>query len=203
MSDQEAQQEPTMEEILASIRRIISEEDEGGDEAAPAVETAPEDSSDEMPEQAEVLELTQKVDEDGVLVDESEEQEASEPAEPEPEPEPESEPELQEEAEPAPAPVLDSDDDTDDIVAVEPVSTPMPDETLLGNVAAGAAAASFGNLARNVAIASSGSRTLEDMVLELLKPILKSWLDENLPSMVEEMVREEITRVAKLGRTSH
>ena len=39
--------------------------------------------------------------------------------------------------------------------------------------------------------------TLEDVVCETLRPVLKSWLDENLPSLVERMVQAEIERVAR------
>lgn len=42
-----------------------------------------------------------------------------------------------------------------------------------------------------------GARTIEDIVRELLRPMLKSWLDENLPGMVERMVRAEIERIAR------
>jgi cell pole-organizing protein PopZ len=41
------------------------------------------------------------------------------------------------------------------------------------------------------------TRTLEDVVAEMLQPMLKSWLDNNLPSLVERMVREEIERVSR------
>ncbi|WP_449395619.1 DUF2497 domain-containing protein [Devosia riboflavina] len=39
--------------------------------------------------------------------------------------------------------------------------------------------------------------TIENMVREMLRPILKEWLDENLPSVVERMVEKEISRVAR------
>ena len=41
------------------------------------------------------------------------------------------------------------------------------------------------------------ARTLEDLVREMLRPMLKSWLDDNLPGMVERLVRAEIERVAR------
>jgi uncharacterized protein len=40
-------------------------------------------------------------------------------------------------------------------------------------------------------------RTLEDFIGELLRPMLKTWLDENLPAMVERLVRAEIERVSR------
>ena len=42
--------------------------------------------------------------------------------------------------------------------------------------------------------------TLADMVREILRPMLKAWLDDNLPIMVERLVRAEIERVARGGR---
>ena len=53
----------------------------------------------------------------------------------------------------------------------------------------------FNNLAGT--ILSNNARTLEDLVKEMLRPMLKSWLDENLPPMVERLVRQEIERVSR------
>ena len=58
--------------------------------------------------------------------------------------------------------------------------------------------AQFGNLAHTVL--SQNARTLDDIVLELLRPMLKHWLDDNLPPIVERLVRAEIERVARGGR---
>ena len=41
------------------------------------------------------------------------------------------------------------------------------------------------------------ARTLEDLVRDMLRPMLKSWLDDNLPSVVERLVRAEIERVSR------
>jgi len=46
-------------------------------------------------------------------------------------------------------------------------------------------------------VQARGGRTLEEVVSELLRPMLKSWLDENLPEMVERLVRAEIERVSR------
>ena len=43
-------------------------------------------------------------------------------------------------------------------------------------------------------------RTLEDVVRELLRPLLKQWLDENLPAIVEAQVQSEIERISRSGR---
>jgi cell pole-organizing protein PopZ len=41
------------------------------------------------------------------------------------------------------------------------------------------------------------ARTLEDVVRELLRPLLKEWLDQNLPRIVETKVEEEVQRIAR------
>ncbi len=46
-------------------------------------------------------------------------------------------------------------------------------------------------------VLSNNARTLEDLVKEMLRPMLKSWLDDNLPNMVEKIVRAEIERVSR------
>lgn len=80
---------------------------------------------------------------------------------------------------------------------------PPPSRTrpeLLSAEAASAAASAFNRLADTiVARSSAGERSIEDITRELLRPMLKSWLDENLPRIVERLVREEIERVARRG----
>ncbi len=176
----DANAEPSMEEILASIRRIIADEKE----VAPAEEGTGEDA----------LELTQMVQEDGSVVDVSElpkEEELLPPARaPEPDPEP----------------VL---------AAPDPVPPPKPEikkveEGLVSDSTAGAASSSLASLMSKVQAErdASGSpetrtplghedRTLEDMVLELMRPMLKAWLDENLPATVERLVQKELDRIAR------
>jgi len=53
----------------------------------------------------------------------------------------------------------------------------------------------FNTLAQTVLV--QNGRTLEDLVREMLRPLLKTWLDDNLPSMVERLVRAEIERVSR------
>ena len=59
---------------------------------------------------------------------------------------------------------------------------------------------SFQHLAEAVLARAAGERGLEDMTRELLRGLLKQWLDDNLPQLVEKLVREEIERVARRGR---
>ncbi len=56
-------------------------------------------------------------------------------------------------------------------------------------------AAAFGKLANT--ILTHDARTLDDIVKEMLRPMLKEWLDDNLPPLVERLVRDEIERVSR------
>ena len=171
-----------MEEILASIRRIISEDDAPAGEAeaapapapapepAPVVAAAPAPAPEREPEPADdELELTQRVDAPAESVGDIE---AYKPA-PAPEPPP--------------------------VVAAAPAPRPAPveDEDLVSAASASAAASAFGNLTAAISMPTSG-RTLEDVVRELLRPMLKAWLDENLPRIVEAKVAEEVERIARI-----
>lgn len=77
-----------------------------------------------------------------------------------------------------------------------PPAEPVGD-VLLSAEAQSSASTAFGALASSMLSYSGGARTLEGIVEDLLRPLLKAWLDENLPPMVEQMVREEIERVAR------
>jgi hypothetical protein len=183
MSEQTSQ-EPTMEEILASIRRIISEDDAPpaeGEEAAPAEEPV-----------------------------------AAAAVEPEPQPQPEAEPAAAEPepvaaAEPAPAPPVEEealeltekvethgDLDVFPTTAAEPASEPAPAslENLVSERASTAAASAFGALSAAITM-PRGDRTLEDVVRELLRPLLQQWLDDNLPAIVQQTVEAEVERIAR------
>jgi len=140
--------EPSMDEILASIRRIVSEEE------APAAPGAKGGEAD-------VLELTDKVPEAPA---------GKAPA-----------------AAPEPAPIA-------------------PDAPLTGEATASATAASFETLksaadsdakARATMALPPPGRSLEDVTRELLRPLLKAWLDEHLPAIVQASVEEEVARIAR------
>ena len=168
-----------MEEILASIRRIISEDDgpaEAEAEAAPEPEPAhePVQAFEPAPEPPaeDVLELTDRVTPERETVGDIEAYTKPEPV-PEPEPEP-----------PPPPPKLAA------------VAVAREDERLVSEPSASAAAAAFSQLSEAIAMPPAG-RTLEDVVRELLRPLLKTWLDENLPRIVEAKVAEEVERIAR------
>ena len=66
---------------------------------------------------------------------------------------------------------------------------------LLSGVTSAAVDSAFNTLAQTVLV--QNARTLEDLVREMLRPMLKAWLDDNLPGMVERLVRAEIERVSR------
>ena len=67
--------------------------------------------------------------------------------------------------------------------------------SLLSDQASSVVTNAFGQLASTVL--SNNARTLEDLVKEMLRPMLKSWLDDNLPNLVERIVKSEIERVSR------
>ena len=75
----------------------------------------------------------------------------------------------------------------------------MPDRPLLAPTTVAAVDTAFNTLAQTVLV--KNARTLDEMVSDMLKPMLKAWLDDNLPGMVERIVRDEIERVSR-GRPS-
>lgn len=161
MAMQDPQAEPSMEEILASIRRIISEE--------------------EQPASEPVLDLTEHepaaaptVEDD--IVFEAVEQEVAAAA-------------------PAPAPTVTH---TPAPVVETPPAPPEP--TILSSPTTHAAAGSLAKLAGSLRIADTNGQTVEGVVRELLKPMLKDWLDKNLPAIVESRVEAELERIARLAR---
>ena len=70
-----------------------------------------------------------------------------------------------------------------------------PDRALLSSTTADAVDNAFNSLAHTVL--GNNARTLEDLVKEMLRPMLKSWLDDNLPGLVDRIVRAEIERVSR------
>lgn len=81
-----------------------------------------------------------------------------------------------------------------------PVQSPSPVATqgvqaILSEQAGRKVAASFGELSD--ALAARGRQSLDEMAAEMLRPMLQDWLDNNLPTLVEKLVREEIERVAR------
>jgi cell pole-organizing protein PopZ len=167
-----------MEEILASIRRIISEDDAPAADAPAEVEEpvaaapapAPMVVADEEPEDDDdALELTEKVETLGDL-------DVYSPPAPEP----------VAAYQPPPAPAYEP----------PPLAPVASGESLVSDPAASAAAAAFDKLSSSLLMPNEG-RTLEDVVRELLRPLLKQWLDDNLTGIVQTAVQEEVERIAR------
>ena len=76
-----------------------------------------------------------------------------------------------------------------------PAAPPPQPQQILSRSTVSAVESAFNTLANTVL--SNNARTLEDLVREMLRPMLKSWLDDNLPSLVERIVKAEIDRVAR------
>jgi cell pole-organizing protein PopZ len=197
MANQAAtQQEPTMEEILASIRRIISED--SSEQPKQAATPVSAKASPPPPQvQEDVLELNE-------IVAEEEFEEPTPVQEPVPQRPFEVVQEREREREP--------------VVPPTPPTPPRPQPTftkpahqesevmlvekedepgLVSSNASSKAIAAFSQLARSMPVVKNEGRTLEDVVQDMLKPMLKEWLDEHLPGTVERLVQEEIDRLAR------
>jgi uncharacterized protein len=74
-------------------------------------------------------------------------------------------------------------------------SPAAPPAQILSRSTVSAVESAFNTLANTVL--SNNARTLEDLVKEMLRPMLKSWLDDNLPGLVERIVKAEIERVSR------
>lgn len=202
------QHEPTMEEILASIRKIISEDNP---EPAPAAAAAPKpvavpDPAPAAPE-SDVLELTQEV---------------AEPAPPAPEPEPSPEPpraeprveakpdEIVFEPIPAREPASDSGifsdqtrramEDTFDSIPDESEEPPASPPQRAPAAADGASVESVFERAVRESFEPVLEKYLADnsgLVIERMKPLIREWMDENFPALLENAVRGEVERIVK------
>ena len=248
---EQAQKEPTMEEILSSIRKIIADEDQPETEAATAepepaiavndsdedvfgdldlsseddfVDSVPETTddvlaaiNDSMSEASEILDaeeefVSEEVDfsddvadlDEMIDLDHFDETPAfetetvvedtmmdfDEPVFEEPTPEPVSyapEPEFEPEPftpEPSPEPVMSQ-------------AAPIADTATVD-----AAAGSLGKLLAKVEFGNEagGNNTIDGVVKALLRPMLKEWLDDNLPAIVEKHVEAEVQRIARMAR---
>jgi uncharacterized protein len=143
--------EPSMEDILSSIKRIIAEDVDSAGATARRRRAAPAPVIDDNDEE-DVLEL-------------------SEPA-----------------PEPAPKPIA------------APVAAVPAGERILSDDIAAASRARLASLSRLVVKPEvTGGDTLEGLVREMLKPMLREWLDANLPDLVESMVAKEIARITGQG----
>lgn len=220
-----APKEPSMDEILSSIRQIIADDDAGAAPRKPAQPAPPParsfvpQSAPPRPVQSEPEPEPLALSPEQILRDTAAEDEAKPGL---------SFSELLGNAGPAPShdgTLVDPDDIAFDVEEPAPVFTPppraaapaferpaprpvaaaapMPDPTLSAEIAEqllepttqSAVKSTFAKLS-GLQTVGSGT-TIEDMMREMLRPMLKEWLDENLPSVVERMVEKEIARVSR------
>jgi hypothetical protein len=179
-----------MEEIIASISRVIAEDKHSGNTRTGDVPPGGTGAPAHL-EGSDILELTQVVDEDGSV-----RRIASRAAE---------------EAAPSGAPrIANGLRPANETTHVDPQghakSEPTLDpvrERIVSTATSGAAAAAFAQLGalprdrrrEGESPLGGAERTLEEIVRGMLRPMLQSWLDEHLPAIVERLVREEIARV--------
>ncbi|KTW09659.1 DUF2497 domain-containing protein [Sphingomonas sanguinis] len=190
----EVSAEPSMEEILSSIKRIIAEEGEvparQRRQPRPVPSPVVDEDSPEVLELSDPMPLRMKVEAAAARAAESAMRGVVEPA-----------------AAPAPAPAPEP---VAQVVPPAPVAAPAPaalddeddaEEAIVSPRAAQASRGSLEALSRMmVKPEPSSDGTLEGMVREMLRPMLRDWLDANLPEMVEAMVAREIARITREGR---
>jgi len=182
--------DPSMEEIIASISRIIAEDNHP---AEPRVETKAPTEAGPPAEDSDILELTQVVNQDGSVRRLSPWAELA--------------------TAPSVAPGVPTASPPDATGRIEPQPSHAGAELapvlgagrerIISAATSGAAAAAFAELAalpherRNeTELPLRGvERTLEEIVRDMLRPLLQDWLDGHLPGIVERLVREEIARV--------
>lgn len=201
MSDGKDAQEPSMEEILSSIRRIIADEQDDGDRqpaakdargpAAPGRAAAADESDDD------VLELTEIA--------------PDEPDRPAPPLRPLADT-------PAVTPLHRAERDADLTRPTPAPAAPAPrsltkekspvaafeqEDGLVSSTAASASTNAFARLTRAAASEErspppqDSGKTVEQLVTEMMRPLLKDWLDANLPQIVERVVEQEVKKLAR------
>lgn len=210
-------QEPSMEEILASIRRIIADDEKPAaagkavvadatvakplssssvSKPAPSAKADGANSQDDIDAMLANLDAAaaeeggrpaQAADEVFELTDEMAVSNATQAAFQKIEPQDDLE--FAEIAQVAAAPP--------DLATAARPSNPnaAPAAQILSHTTVSTVEAAFNSLASTVL--TNNARTLEDLVKEMLRPMLKSWLDDNLPGLVERIVKAEIERVSR------
>jgi cell pole-organizing protein PopZ len=200
--------DPSMDDILASIRKIISDDEARAQVSGNATPATPPANMSFEPRpttgtragatanREDVLLLTDLIEEPKLGTP------SAEPEAPTPLPVPRIDPARASEM---PQPIFDP----------QPMQVPTPafEPSLVASSVAGATASAFDRLnqvveERKAAPASdaapmpslplgNGGKTIEDLVKEMLRPMLKDWIDRSLPPMVERLVEREIARLTR------
>jgi uncharacterized protein len=201
MADTKAGQEPSMEEILSSIRRIIAEDDAvaepsaGGTRQVGGAATSPGatpslDRTDED-EDDDVLELTEVAADPEPLPPPPPPKAKEPPAAVKPTPQPGP-----------PAPAGAAPPRPANPTQENPSMPVEAAEALVSPVAASASTQALARLARAVAteekkVPTGAGVTVEELLVDLLTPMLKDWLDKHLPEVVERVVEQEVKKLAR------
>ncbi len=160
--------DPSIEEILASIRDIISEDEEGGVSTPPSIPDSDEED--------EVLDLTDEIDDEPEIDLGSDEEDDM--------------PDFNEDAFDLDLVDHETDEVEDDMTD--------EDRDIFTDTAAEATLDSLTRLASNVAISKAGGDvTLDSIVRDLLRPMLRQWIHENMPEIVEVMVEKELEKLIR------
>jgi len=185
MTAAENKEEPSMEEILSSIRKIINEDDGAQPQNIAAQQPVDDDDDDD-----DVIDLDDVVADDGAYADLGADLDSA-IGDPDPAPAPV----------PAPAPKP----------AARPAAPPAPLEIDTDAIAARATQGSLARLQHAIQTQQApmsgqdadyqprGGETVEGLVYQILKPMLREWIDRNLPGIVEGMVAAEIRKMTGNG----
>lgn len=196
-----AQPEPSMEEILASIRRIISEDEEEAraPQAASAAAPRPKPAAAPMtpPAQQTVSAAPAAPRPQAATVEVA--QTPARPAAEAPARPAVEAPALR--AQPVEVARRPAPQAAPQSVKAAPQNQVDMSEQILSETAVAAASKAFQSLSQKVKVAAGAEpRTLEDLVVDMLRPMIKDWLDAHLPTIVEEKVEAEVKRLARHGR---
>jgi uncharacterized protein len=209
-------QEPSMEEILASIRRIIADDDAAKAPPPPPEPVRPPPVAAAPPRPVpppppEPVPAPPEPSVNETVLDEMLAELNATPAPEEPAEEMASDVLDLTEAMAAPSGFRTIDGQSDIVFEDSPTDEPpepaethngprlqfpeRPSRPLMSSATSAAVDSAFNTLAHTVLV--QNARTLEDLVKDMLQPLLKSWLDDNLPGLVERLVRAEIERVSR------
>jgi cell pole-organizing protein PopZ len=182
--------DPSMDDILASIRKIISDDEARAQVGPPPVHPAAANNDPALMRESETVPAFPKRDDVLLLTNLIDESSQDEPEAP---PIPIHLPHI----EPARAPDM--------------TNTTPPSEPLVGASVVGATASAFDRLSQAMqnsvpppaaaepgpSLGTGGGKTIEELVQDMLRPMLKDWLDRNLPPIVERYVEREIVRLTR------
>ena len=175
MAPPQENSEPSIEEILDSIRQIIADDEEGDDgkaaSAPPPPPPPPQKPVTPKPADDDIIELRDRVEEP-----------VARPAPPPPPPvrEPEKTVHVAMQ-EPEPEPYMSTNDDI---------------EAIISKHAESATARAFAELSQRVNIEKGGNITVEDVVRYEVRPMLRAWIDKYLPGIVERLVQKELEKIS-------